>query len=204
MYQCPICQSKYVESKVNFCSTCGWDLTPYPLTFAGQIPEAFLEKERAKLVWAREIWAKSQSELEQLTRSQSQLEQVNEEKTQLQFQLTQVFSQLERVNYERTQEALSKLQARLDEVQAQQQQTDQEQREIQFQLSQTKEDGLQFKSRLLQIESEMGQVKELQLNINVDVKSLTELAKKEVMTRIARSLKNIIDAKSRNITLLKR
>jgi WD40 repeat protein len=63
MVLCPVCQTEFREDNVERCSVCGWDLTPYPLTFPGQIPDAFVEKERAKLVWAKEMWAKFQAQL---------------------------------------------------------------------------------------------------------------------------------------------
>ncbi len=62
MVQCPVCQNEYVEGQVSFCCTCEWDMMPYPLTFPGQLPEAFLEKERGKLDWAIRMWKRSQSE----------------------------------------------------------------------------------------------------------------------------------------------
>lgn len=112
MYQCPLCQTEYTEGKIDHCSVCGWDLTPYPLTFAGQIPEAFLEKERAKLAWARKIWAKSQSQREQL----------NQQKAQFQQQLTQVVAQLNKLSQAPSPDltnALSQMGAQLSGITAQ-------------------------------------------------------------------------------------
>ena len=59
MINCPICHTNQDSEKNNFCSTCGWDLTPYPLTFGG-IPDAYLEKERTKIKWAKQQWLKMQ------------------------------------------------------------------------------------------------------------------------------------------------
>lgn len=103
MPECPVCQTEYVEPQVERCSTCFWDLTPYPMTFAGQIPQAFLEKERAKIAWAKEQWARSQPQLSQLQSNQ----EANEEKAHLQAQL------------EQSKQALLQFQSQLDEIQAQ-------------------------------------------------------------------------------------
>lgn len=75
MAQCPICQTEYLEGQARYCFTCGWDIIPYPLTFNEQIPEAFLEKEQAKLVWAKQMWARSQS-LAQLSTLGLQITQI--------------------------------------------------------------------------------------------------------------------------------
>ncbi len=117
MTQCPVCQTEYVE-QVNYCSICGWDLTPYPPTL-GQVPSAFLEKEQAKIAWAREMWAKSQSHLSEFqSKLQSQLEQLKQEREKLQFQLSQAQSQLEESEQERTlrEAALTHIQGQMDQV----------------------------------------------------------------------------------------
>lgn len=155
MSQCPICQTKYTDGEVHGCSVCGWDLTPYPLTFAGQLPEVFLEKERAKLGWAREMWARGQSQQEQLTQSHSQREQlqrdldmVSQEKSKLQHdldsvggeksyfqeQVLQLQSEFPRLNEERVQlrSELSQIQTRIS------QNNEEQQLHFQKQLSQTK------------------------------------------------------------------
>ena len=56
MTSCPVCDSQN-ESNALLCNVCGWDLAPYPLTFGG-IPESYLEKERAKIKWAKQQWQK--------------------------------------------------------------------------------------------------------------------------------------------------
>jgi septal ring factor EnvC (AmiA/AmiB activator) len=110
---CPICETEYVEGKVNFCSTCGWSLTPYPLTFAGQIPKDFEDKEHANLNWSKKMWNQ-------------------------QFQLEQVIKLI--------QETLSKLESRLDGVEAYQQ----------------------------QIKSDIKQIKKIQEDISLDVEAHKE------------------------------
>jgi len=72
MVNCPVCNQEYVEGTVNFCTNCGWDLKAYPLVL-GKIPELFLEKERAKLEWARQIWAEKQKQNQQGQRCEEQL-----------------------------------------------------------------------------------------------------------------------------------
>ncbi|KYC38103.1 hypothetical protein WA1_37770 [Scytonema hofmannii PCC 7110] len=94
MIQCPVCHTKYIEEVEISCSTCGWDLTPYPLTFSGQLPEEFLEKEQAKLAWARQIWAQSQQQIQQLQKENSQLQFLLE---RAQSQIEKYKKQLERM-----------------------------------------------------------------------------------------------------------
>lgn len=150
MANCPVCTTEYIEGTINFCITCGWDLTPYPPTFAGQIPEAFLDKERAKLAWARQIWAKSQSQLQQLDR----------EKAQFQEHLAQVVAKLDQLGQAPSQEvsdALSQTQSRLWELQSQLSQ-------VQGQLQQIQEGGTQLleqaRQERLQMQAQLQQIQE--------------------------------------------
>jgi TolA-binding protein len=97
---CPICQSEYVEAKVNLCSTCGWDLTPYPLTFAGQIPESFLDKEQANLSWSKEMW-KRKFQLEQtLSKLQSRLDGLEAQQQQIKSDIEQIKEVQKDINLE--------------------------------------------------------------------------------------------------------
>ncbi|MFB2917531.1 SUMF1/EgtB/PvdO family nonheme iron enzyme [Aerosakkonema funiforme] len=132
MSNCPICQSEYLESKVNFCSTCGWDLTPYPLTFAGQIPEVFLEKERAKLAWAKQIWSRFLDIQDKL----------NEEKAFVQAQLTEVLTKLNQVGQVPAQQltdSISNLTAQLAQVQQQLTEAKEERKQLLIQLAEIPE-----------------------------------------------------------------
>ena len=95
MAKCPVCESEYSENQVNFCITCGWDLTPYPKSL-GMIPEAFLEKERTKINWAREIWKKHQ---DKLSESSLKLEQANYNISELKTQLEQA-QQVNKMEYQ--------------------------------------------------------------------------------------------------------
>ncbi len=129
MLQCPICQTKYVEG-VEYCSACGWDLTPYPLTF--QLPQAFVEKERAKLAWAKQMWG----------RVQSQQEQLEQHRTLEEAAIAQLQSQLNSSNQES-----SKLQSQLERLQ-------QDQAQLQSQLSQSDQEQTHLQSQLKQVSQE--------------------------------------------------
>ena len=111
MINCPICNTNYDSEKIIFCVTCGWDLTPYPLTFGG-IPEAYLAKERTKIQWAKQNWLKLQ-QLETLNAQEQAhyTQQIHEQKTQLQIQA----ESLERERSDR-QEQIDLLQRRLAQV----------------------------------------------------------------------------------------
>ncbi|WP_375466971.1 hypothetical protein [uncultured Nostoc sp.] len=86
MIKCPVCHTECIEEQEVHCFTCGWNLTRYPLTFPGQLPKEFLEKEREKLVWAKQIWEQSQQQIQEL----------QNENSQLQSQLSQAQSQIEK------------------------------------------------------------------------------------------------------------
>ncbi len=60
MPKCPICETEYVEDQTKICVTCGFDLTPYPLSL-NRIPEVYLVKERSKLLWAQQLWQQLQT-----------------------------------------------------------------------------------------------------------------------------------------------
>lgn len=59
MYQCPVCQTEYIEGEVSCCFVCNWDLTP--------CPETFVERQNVYIAWAREIWIKFQTPQKQLS-----------------------------------------------------------------------------------------------------------------------------------------
>ncbi|EAW35078.1 dynamin family protein [Lyngbya sp. PCC 8106] len=72
MVNCPVCSKEYVEGTVNFCTACGWDLKAYPLILGG-IPQEIVEKEQAKLKWAREKWAEKQQQNQHQQRLEDQI-----------------------------------------------------------------------------------------------------------------------------------
>lgn len=147
--QCPVCQTEYMEGQVNFCFTCGWDLTPYPLTFAGQVPEAFLEKEQAKIAWAREMWAKSHS---QLSAGQLKLERLNEERSQLQEQLSKSQLQLKDANQE-----TSKIQSQLDQIKQEKAQFQSQLSQVQSQLEKCEQERTLREATLAHLQSQIKQ-----------------------------------------------
>jgi len=104
MANCPVCSTEYLESEVKICSICGWDLTPYPLTFAGQIPQDLVEKERKKLAWAKQIWLKSQLKEE--------LDRANQEIASLQSRLQQ--AQQVKVNLDQANQKIASLESELE------------------------------------------------------------------------------------------
>ncbi|MBV9386106.1 MAG: formylglycine-generating enzyme family protein, partial [Chroococcidiopsidaceae cyanobacterium CP_BM_ER_R8_30] len=108
MSQCPVCQAEYVESKVECCCVCHWEINPQSL-FMGLIPE-FSQKEKVKLDWAKKLWAASKLQQEQINQLQLHLQQAKLKELDLQSQLEQlnreriqVQAQLEQANRQRTQ-----------------------------------------------------------------------------------------------------
>jgi len=87
MSQCPVCQIEYIESKIERCCVCNWELKPYPL-FTGLIPE-FLQKEKVKLDWARELWTASKLQQKQIEQLQLQLKQAKQKELHIQSRLEQ-------------------------------------------------------------------------------------------------------------------
>lgn len=96
MSNCPICLTEYFEELV--CTTCGYDLTPYPLSL-NRIPEAYLEKERLKLEWGKEMWR-----LLQEKDLHSRMEWLNIENHELKEQSTLLKEELlkQQIDYEST------------------------------------------------------------------------------------------------------
>ncbi|RMH75514.1 MAG: hypothetical protein D6680_11465, partial [Cyanobacteria bacterium J007] len=115
MSECPVCQTEYVEGEQIACSNCGWDLTPEPPQLAENLTEIYLEKERAKLKWARKIWAettdqgKSVKELEwkladiegQLSKVWGRFDLAAKERVHIQEQVSQLFAWLDEVSQDR-------------------------------------------------------------------------------------------------------
>lgn len=99
MPQCPVCQSEYVESEVKSCSVCGWDLTPYPITFAGQIPEDFLKKERAKLAWAKEIWKRYKTQ-DFFVQSKQDIDSLRNQNSRLERKVSKLQEQVKQLKQE--------------------------------------------------------------------------------------------------------
>ncbi len=81
MPQCPVCQTRFVESKSPHCPLCGWDVQPLSLVI-GLIPEV-VEKEAVRLQWAKSLWHRAKHHQDQLHHAQAQLHQ-----TQTDYQQT--------------------------------------------------------------------------------------------------------------------
>ncbi|MCY7321220.1 MAG: formylglycine-generating enzyme family protein [Phormidesmis sp. CAN_BIN36] len=71
MSQCPVCQTNFVQSEC--CQTCGWDLLPLPF-WVGLVPEV-VQKEAARLEWAKQIWKTAKLNLQEQHPLQQQLQE---------------------------------------------------------------------------------------------------------------------------------
>jgi tetratricopeptide (TPR) repeat protein len=71
--ECPVCFTEN-QTMVEQCSTCNYDLTPYPYTLT-ELPEAYVAGVQAQIGWAKELWQRSANlineikPLEQLAKS---------------------------------------------------------------------------------------------------------------------------------------
>ncbi|NEN88408.1 MAG: hypothetical protein F6K48_05520 [Okeania sp. SIO3H1] len=63
-------------------------MTPYPITFPGQITESFIQKERAKISWAKN-WEQEKRKF------LSQIEELNQAHSSLQAQKDKIEERLE-------------------------------------------------------------------------------------------------------------
>ena len=84
--QCPVCQTEYIREQINYCCICGWDLRTYASPLR-TIPEVLLQKEQARLTWAREWWKRSQA---QLWKVQLQQEKANRELERLRIEVVKL------------------------------------------------------------------------------------------------------------------
>ena len=110
MSNCPICQTEY-EEQTDTCKTCGFDLSPYPISLNG-IPEVYLERERGKLRWGRELWSQlqtksnlSQAEYDKLLQAQTDLQQryewINGENVHFKQRIAQLETELRQAEGEK-------------------------------------------------------------------------------------------------------
>lgn len=101
MSNCPVCNAEYREEKAEFCSICGWDLTPYPQR--GKPSKTYLKKEQVRLQWAKQMWELARNQqnwLAKLEELQGELQQGAIARTYLQSQLEWVLYRLEQLNPE--------------------------------------------------------------------------------------------------------
>ena len=115
MSNCLICQTEYVEATVNFCSTCGWDLSQDNVYVLGELPDVFVQNQQSQLAGARRIWSSFIANQERL----------NQEKADLSSQLTEQLTQLQE-QLAKSRNLRRQLQAKLEQVTAQLTQKEQE------------------------------------------------------------------------------
>lgn len=92
--QCPVCQTEYFQGTINFCATCGWNVTPDSLV--EQVLAAISPKELLRLTWAREMWSWT-SEMHLQLQLQSKLSEIEDQMQQAKSERTQIQSQLEQL-----------------------------------------------------------------------------------------------------------
>lgn len=85
--RCPICETKQGE-EAKICTVCGYDLTPYPVVL-GQIPLAFLEKEKERISWCKELWQNYKSELKKSQVAEARVKELEEKLEKIQGELIQ-------------------------------------------------------------------------------------------------------------------
>jgi hypothetical protein len=117
MPNCPVCATEYIEKQAEFCSTCGWDLTPYPQRY--KLAKAYLKKEQVRLQWAKQMWEFARTQLNWSARFdelQGQLQQGAIDRTYLQSQLEWVLYRLEQLNPEAIASTLLRLEEKIGEM----------------------------------------------------------------------------------------
>lgn len=129
MPECPVCQTEHIEN-VRFCYVCGWDLTPYPVTFEGQIPDAFSEKEKARLKWARESWKELRSQIEKFQQLDERLKQNHQDRLKFESEISSIWTQLQIKKEEQL-----KFQSEISSISKQSQLEKQEQLKFQSEIS---------------------------------------------------------------------
>ncbi|MBR8834293.1 MAG: hypothetical protein DSM106950_09720 [Stigonema ocellatum SAG 48.90 = DSM 106950] len=150
MTHCPVCQTELPAAQVDSCPTCGWDLTPYPITF--QLPDEFLRKEQAKLAWAKQTWTLA---IQEAALRQSQQEECQQERSQLQLQISQLQFQLESIH-----EQVLTIESQLEQVKSEKEQFQSQLFEAQSQLKKSNKEHLQMESELKQLEAVRSQLQE--------------------------------------------
>ena len=105
MPNCPICNTSNTEQSPT-CVTCGFDLSPYPLSLG--IPQPYIELEQIKLEWSRHLWEQFQEKdnlfqkeytnlLQSQTNLQKLFEWINSENTHIKERIAQLETQLEQI-----------------------------------------------------------------------------------------------------------
>ena len=151
MPNCPICETEYIDVKGHICVTCGFDLTPYPISMNG-IPEVYLDRERGKLKWGQKLWIQlqeksnlSQTEHEKILQAQTDLQQrfewINGENAYFKQRITQLETALRQAetNKESQQNQNKELEQQNQQLIANQQTAQGEIRKLQSQITQLNE-----------------------------------------------------------------
>jgi hypothetical protein len=138
MPNCPVCETEYNREIPEFCTVCGWELTPQLLI--PDLPETYHEREDAKLNWAKQMWRantnrnginsqtkpgiKSDRPPKQKPKNrpknpknvqkrldllEAKLEEATKERSEIQSQLEWVLYRLEQLNPEFLQETLARI-----------------------------------------------------------------------------------------------
>jgi formylglycine-generating enzyme required for sulfatase activity len=154
MPRCPVCQTLYSEGKVENCSLCGWYLPPYSLVL-GIVPEVFT-KEKARLEWAKNLWATIKPQRSQIQNLQHQLKESLERIPLLQADLAQV--QQERDELATT---LEQQQIDLAGLRSQFDQTTQDCAHLTQQFEQVQQELHTLRKQLHQIEQERDRLREM-------------------------------------------
>ncbi|MGJ5674344.1 MAG: SUMF1/EgtB/PvdO family nonheme iron enzyme [Nostochopsis sp.] len=133
MPRCPVCKSKYIHNKDDYCPCCNWNLPPYPFPM-GWIPE-IVQKENTRLAWAKKIWTALQLAQEQLKQAQIQVEQANQRASQISLQFEQSYQERSALT-----ETLHKQEAKLTLLQEQLQQSTREMAQLRTELDGMKQE----------------------------------------------------------------
>lgn len=133
MPRCPICQSKYIQNKDDYCPCCNWNLPSYPFPM-GWIPE-IVQKENTRLAWAKQIWTAFKLAQERLKQAQIQLEQTNQHASKIRLQFEQSYQERAALT-----EALHKQEAKLTLLQEQLQQSTQQMAQLRTELDSIKQE----------------------------------------------------------------
>ena len=117
MSNCPVCGADYIEEKAEFCSICGWDLTPYPPR--AKLSKTYLKKEQVRLQWAKQMWESARNQQHWSSRFdelQQELQQGTIARTYLQSQLEWVLYRLEQLNPEFIASTLLRLEEKIGAI----------------------------------------------------------------------------------------
>jgi uncharacterized Zn finger protein (UPF0148 family) len=114
MSKCPVCGAQYIEKPSEFCSICGWDLTPYPQR--AKPSKTYVKQEQVRLQWAKQMWESARNQQNWSARFdelQEELQQGAIARTYLQSQLEWVLYRLEQLNPESITSTLLRLEQKI-------------------------------------------------------------------------------------------